>query len=117
MGPTAPNTTVRRVADGSIVAKLDPGYFVVAFSHDDSLALVSTTPLAAGAPTDLALVRLSDGKVLWQRNSSREFGGSWVRPDGADVAYQLGTSAGPGMGPIELVIVHPDGTSASFHLP
>jgi len=117
MGPTAPNTTVRRVADAALVAKLDPSYFVVAFSRDDSLALVSTSPLASGAPTNLALVRLADGAVLWHRDSSEEFGGRWVRPDGLDIAYQLGPPTGPGPGPLEIVIVHPDGTATSRRLP
>ena len=116
-GPTAPHTTVRRMADGAIVAELDPRYYVVAFTRDDSLALVSTTPLASGAPTNLALVRLTDGAVLWHQSSTEEWGGRWVRPDGNDIAFQLGPPQGTESGPIELVIVRPDGSAAPLRLP
>ena len=113
-GPTAPHTTVRRVTDGSVVAQLDPSLDVLAFSRDDSLALVSTSPLAAGTATNLALVRLADGKVLWHRGGSEEWGGQWIRPDGNDIAFQLGPPQGPAPGPIDLVIVHPDSTATSL---
>lgn len=116
-GPTAPKTTVRRAADGAIVAQLDPSYYVVAFSRDDSLALVSTSPLASGTQTNLALVRLADSSILWHQSTSEEFGGRWVRPGGGDVAFQLGPPAAQAPGLVELVIVHPDGTAASLRLP
>ena len=106
----APYTAVRRVANGATVAELDPSYGVIAFSSDDALALVSTTPIAAGVPTNLALVRLADGAVLWHRQGALDFAGARVRPDGADLAFQLGTAPGP----VELVIVHPDGTATSL---
>jgi hypothetical protein len=113
MGAPAANTIVRRVSGGSVLAKLDPSFGVVAFSRDDSLALVSTSPLAAEAPTNVALVRLADGAVLWHQETSEPYGGRWVRPDGSDIAIQLGPPAGSGRGPVSVVIVHPDGTSTS----
>ena len=116
-GPPAASTTVRRVVDGAVVAQLDPSFYVVAFSRDESLALVSTTPLASGAPTNLAFVRLTDGAVLWHHSSAEEWGGRWVRPDGNDIASQLGPPQGLESGPIELVIVHPDGSAAPLRLP
>jgi hypothetical protein len=117
-GPTAPDTTIRRLSDGSVVATLDPTYGVLAFSRDDSLALVSTSPWASGVATHLALIRLSDAGVLWRYGGDEELFSVWVRPDGQDIAIML---QAPGstltMSPVDVVIVHPDGSATSQRLP
>jgi hypothetical protein len=116
-GPTAPNTIVRRVADGPVVATLDPSFGVLAFSSDDSVALVNTSPWASGVATHLALVRLADSAVLWRYDGSEELFGHWVRPDGQDIAVLL-QAPGPTLtrAPEDVVIVHPDGTATSERL-
>lgn len=44
-GPTAPYTTIRSVRDNTPMLLLDPSYGVLGFSSDNSLVLVTTTPL------------------------------------------------------------------------
>ena len=96
-GPTAPQTTVRRPLDGSVVATLDPSFEVLAFSADNSEALVATTPWASGTPTHVALIDLATGKVLWRRNENAELAGVFTEPVGAAFAllFQSPSETGP----------------------
>jgi hypothetical protein len=87
--PSAPNTVVRRTSDGSVVATFDPTIGILAFSADDQVVLVSTSPWAAGVPTHLAVIDLATGKVLWRDDRSTELAGYFVEPAGSAFAVML----------------------------
>ena len=113
-GPAA-NTLVRRVSDGGVVATLDPGYGVLAFSRDNSLALVNTSPWASGVATHLALVRLSDRAILWTYDGGEEFAGSLSRPDVPAFAVLLEQpTAQVAHTTVDLVIIAADGAATTL---
>ena len=112
-GP-ASNTVVRRVTDNAVVATLDPGYGVLAFSHDNTLALVNTSPWASGVATHLAVVRLSDRAILWKYDGSEEFAGSLSRPDAPGIAVLLEQpTAQISHTSVDVVIIAADGTATT----
>jgi len=113
LGTTAPNTTIRKVSDRSVVATLDPTIGVVAFSTDDSLALVYTTPWVGGTPVHLALIELQSGTTLWTYTGPEQFGSSVAQPGGHDFAILLRPVGGTGP-EADVVIVHGDGTSTQL---
>ena len=82
LGVTATSTLIRRVADGSVVATLSPEKGVVTFSGDDSLVLVTTTPLVDGVATALAVIETRSGQVRWTYQGSEVLGGFLAEPDG-----------------------------------
>ena len=112
LGGTAPDTLIRRTSDGSVAVKLDPSYGVLAFSADDAVALVNTTPWASGVPTHLALVRLSDGAVLWRYGGNEAFAGLAVQPDGSSIAAMLQQATDQSLHPtVDVVLLKADGSS------
>jgi WD40 repeat protein len=113
MAPTAPSTIIRRVADRSVVATLDPSMGVLAFNTDDSLVLVTTTPWVGGQPTQLAVIDLRSGQALWNYNGPDMFGSSLAQPGGRDFALVL-RKPGAADPLTDLVIVHADGTATDF---
>lgn len=90
-GPVAAETLVTRSSDGSVVARLNPSYEVLAFSADDSQALVATSPYVAGVKTHLATVDLASGNVIWQYIGDQELSGFQANPAGAGFAVMLQT--------------------------
>jgi hypothetical protein len=85
-GPTAPQTVIRRTIDGSVVVSLEPSFEVLAFSADDSEALVATTPWATGSATHVALVEVATGRVLWRSDGKANLSRVLVEPVGAAFA-------------------------------
>ncbi|HEX2682056.1 MAG TPA: hypothetical protein VHQ03_12280, partial [Candidatus Dormibacteraeota bacterium] len=115
-GATAPSTTIRRVPDGAVLATLDPGYGVVAFSADHSSVLVTTSPWASGTPTHLALVELATGKVLWRHDGDQELAGFFTEPTGAAFAIMLQDPHDQSLHPpVSIVLAYANGRS--FGLP
>jgi hypothetical protein len=113
-GPAA-HTVIRRVADGSFVAGFNPTVGVLAFSADDSVALVNTSPWASGVATHLALVQVDTGAQLWRYDGAEEFAASLAEPDGASFAVMLQTTTDQSPHPaVDVVIVRGDGTSTAL---
>jgi hypothetical protein len=120
LGPTAPSTIIRRVSDRSVVATLDPTLGVLAFSGDDSLVLVASSPLVAGQPTLLSVIEVRSGQALpWQDQGTTALGGFVAQPGGRDFALaltDLSTIKSPGS-PSRLatiLIIHGDGSVTKF---
>jgi hypothetical protein len=59
---------------------------VIAFSADDSVALVATTPWAIGSATHVALVEIGTGRVLWRGDENAYLATVFIEPIGADFA-------------------------------
>jgi hypothetical protein len=111
IAPAATSTIIRRVSDGSVVSTLDASVDVLAFSADDSRALVATSPWASGVPTQLALMDVPSGTVLWRSDGVQDLESFMVRPDGADFAVLMqATTDSSSHSPVDVVIVHGDGT-------
>jgi hypothetical protein len=112
-GTGAPNTTIRRVLDNSVVATLPPTTGVLAFNSDDSLVFVYTTPWAGGAPTALAAIDVQSGQTIWTYNGPGMFGNVLAQPGGRDFAIYVRK---PNVvDPLtDLMIVHADGTVVDF---
>ena len=87
-GATGPSTIIRRVADRSVVATLDPSMGVLAFSGDDSLVIGYTSPWVDG-PIHLAVVDLRSGKVVWRYDGPEGLGSFLAQPNGIDFAIAL----------------------------
>ena len=106
------HTSIRRFANGSVVARLDPTIGVLAFSADDSVALVNTSPWASGVATHLALVKVDTGAVLWRYDGVEEFAASLSEPGGSSLAVMLQNPGDQSAHPaVVIVIVHGDGSS------
>ncbi|MHB8612034.1 MAG: hypothetical protein ACYDAL_06345 [Candidatus Dormibacteraceae bacterium] len=84
-----PKLIIRRVADGSVVASLDPTLGVLAFSGDDSLVLVTTAPWIGGQPIHLAVVDVKSASIVWRYDGPRELGSYLAQPGGTDFAIAL----------------------------
>lgn len=106
-GPTAPQTVIRRAVGGSVVATLDPSFAVLAFSADDSEALVATTPWAAGTETHVALVDVATGRVLWRGDEKAYLSRVLVEPVGADFALLFQDPSDATLHPIIYVLMVP----------
>jgi hypothetical protein len=114
-GPTAPNTVIRRSSDGSVVKDLDPTYGVLAFSADDSVALVNTSPWASGVATHLALIKVDGGDVVWRYDGGEEYGGALVQPGGSSIAVILTSPSDQSGHPsVDLLVVRADGSSTTI---
>ncbi|TMD34141.1 MAG: hypothetical protein E6I89_16405 [Chloroflexi bacterium] len=110
MGGTAPNTTIRSVASNSPMLILDPTYDVVAFSHDNSLVLVTTTPWASGIKTHLAAIEIATGRVVWRYDGDQELAGVFTEPTGAAFAVMFQNPSDQTLHPtvyIAMVYIHP----------
>jgi hypothetical protein len=118
-GPEASWTTVLRLSDRSIVARLDPSLGVVAFNSDDSLALVTTEMWVGGSPTHLAVIDLRTGHWIWEYDGPDMLDSSMSQPGGRDFALVLRAPASADLVATE-VIVHGDGSSTRLpgrHVP
>ena len=112
MGPTAPRTAVVRTADGSLVTNLDPSMAVLAFSADDSFALVTTSPWASGVPTGVAAVDLRTGAVLWRYAGTEELSSYFAQPGGDGFAVLLQDPGEQAIhSSVDLTIVHAGGAT------
>jgi hypothetical protein len=113
IGAGAPNTTIRRVQDKSVVATLPPTTGVLAFNSDDSLVLVYTTPWVGGAPTALAVIDVQSGQTIWTYSGPGMFGNVVAEPGGRDFAIYVRKPTV--QDPLtDLIIVHADGTAVDF---
>jgi hypothetical protein len=113
LGAGAPNTTIRRVQDKSVVATLPPTTGVLAFNSDDSLVFVYTTPWVGGAPTALAVIDVQTGQTIWTYNGPGMFGNVVAQPGGRDFAIYVRKPTV--QDPLtDLMIVHVDGTVTDF---
>jgi hypothetical protein len=108
LGTTAPKTTIRRVSDRSVVATLDPSIGVIAFSSDNSLALVTTTPWVGGVPVHMAVIEIQSGRTIWSYTGPEQFGSSVAQPGGRGFALLLRPVGGTGPA-ADVVIVSADG--------
>jgi hypothetical protein len=112
-GTGAPNTTIRRVQDKSVIATLPPTTGVLAFNSDDSLVFVYTTPWAGGAPTALAVIDVQSGQTIWSYNGPGMFGNVLANPGGRDFAVYVRTPNA--VDPLtDLMIVQADGALLKF---
>lgn len=110
-GNTAPQTVIRLVSNSAVVINLDPSYGVIAFSRDNSQALVYTSPLASGVATHLAVVNLRSGAVVWRSDGTQELSAWLVQPDGGGFALLLKAPSSSSVHPaVSLVIVESNGT-------
>jgi hypothetical protein len=112
-GSGTPNTTIRKASDRSVIFALPPTTAVLAFSTDDSLAFVYTTPWADNPPNALAVVDVTSGRPIWTYSGPGVFGNVLAEPGGRDFAVYVRT---PGVeDPLtDLMIVHADGTVTQF---
>jgi hypothetical protein len=90
-----------------VVATLDPSFAVLAFSADDSEALVATTPWAAGTETHVALVDVATGRVLWRGDEKAYLSRVLVEPVGADFALLFQDPSDATLHPIIYVLMVP----------
>ena len=83
------STTIRRVADWTVVTTLPEQQSVLAFSEDDSFVLEITSPWVETAPTRLAVIDLRSGRIPWIYQGPEVLGSFLTRPDGAGFAIGL----------------------------
>lgn len=111
----AAQTTITDASTGANIATLPATYDVIAFSADDSVALVTTSPWVSGAPTHLALIKVGTGTTVWRYDGDKEYGGRWIQPGGSSVAVILQSPADQSMHvAVDVVIVHADGSSSKL---
>jgi hypothetical protein len=109
------HTAIRRFANGSVVVRLDPKIGILAFSADDSVALVNTSPWASGVATHLALVKVDTGAVLWHYDGDEEYAGALIQPEGSSIAVMLQTTTDQSSHPsVDLLIVRADGSTTAI---
>jgi hypothetical protein len=89
--PGSSATVIRRVSDGSVVASLDPSMGVLAFSYDNSLVLVTTSPWVQGQPAHIAIVDVKTQQVVWRYDGPYGLGRYLVeQPDSQGRTVGLG---------------------------
>lgn len=111
-------TTIRGSIDGSLVARLPATMGVLAFSADDSIALVSTTPWAAGIASNVALVKVSTATSYWQAGGD-ELSAFLVQPAGKGFALffkSVGDATSPASIKIDLIGAGHDGYLPTSYL-
>ncbi len=109
----AASTIIRRVSDRSVVATLAPTIAVLDFSGDDSLMLVSLTPMVGGQASHLAVMD-SRGQTVWTDDGTAAFGGSVALPGGRDFALIYASPGAQTIQPATVIIVHGDGSVTKF---
>lgn len=115
MGSPAQFTLIRRTSNDSVVVSLDPHFGVIAFSTDDSVALVNTSPWASGVATQLALVNVQTGSVIWRAGGQDELVSVVAEPAGTGFALVLQNPHVSTLHPpVRVLIVHADGTAAAI---
>ncbi len=106
-------TTIRRLSDGSVVATIDGSMGVLAFSADNSRALVTLAPWVGGQPAHLGVVDVHTGRLVWQDEGTALFGGWVAEPGGNGFALAYPTTA-QGPGPATILLVSGDGASTKL---
>ncbi len=110
LGTSTQPTVIRRLSNRSVVATLHPSDGVIAFSADDSRALITTSPWSIGGNTaHLAVIDLATGKTVWRYDSDNEFVHVFTEPGGAAFAIVLSGNGQVRDFPITTFIVYPDG--------
>ena len=104
--PAAPSTVIRRAPDMSLVTTLNPTMGVLAFSGDNSSALVTTAPLIAGQPAMLEVLDLQTGRVMWTGEGTSGLGSFAVQPAGNAFALALTD----GNAPATILMIYGDGS-------
>jgi hypothetical protein len=115
-GATAPSTVVYRVSDRSVVATLDPTMNVLAFSGDDSLVLVTTSPWVGGQPIHLAVIDLRSGGSVCRYDGPETLGAFTAEPDGTGFAVALKVLPlhVPDDPLSDILIMHSDGSTTTI---
>lgn len=101
----ASSTVIRRVADRTVRTSLDPTMGVLGFSADNSMVLVTTSPVLNGQPTHLAAVDLGTGNVIWRYDGTETFAGFQVAPVGSAFAVMLENAIRGGGHPVVTVVM------------
>jgi hypothetical protein len=114
-----PKTVVLRTSDGAVAATLDPAMGVLAFSNDNSLVLVTTSPWIQGRPAHIAIVDVKTQQVVWRYDGPYGLGGFLVeQPDSqhrTGLGFALALKSVPVEGPVsEILIVHGNGSVSSI---
>jgi hypothetical protein len=117
-GPSAqfaPTTVIRRLADGSVVANLDPSMAVLGFSADNSTVLVSTSPGGKGGFSKLAVVVVKTGKIAWRYDGPETLRGFYTEPTGAAFAVMLQNPSDQYLRTnVDVIVVFADGRSVGI---
>ncbi len=104
--PAAASTVIRRASDMSSVTTLNPYIGVLAFSGDNSSALVTTAPLIVGQPAMLEVLDLQSGRVMWTGEGTSGLGSFAVQPAGNAFALALTD----GNTPATILMIYGDGS-------
>ncbi|MGH7761365.1 MAG: hypothetical protein ACREOY_08120 [Candidatus Dormibacteraceae bacterium] len=107
--PNATSTVIRRASDLSVVSTLAPNIGVLAFSGDNSAALVSTAPLIGGQAAMLEVLDLQTGRVTWTGEGTSGLGAVAVQPTADAFAVAL-TQPGEQNSPATILIIFADGS-------
>lgn len=111
-GQPAPNATltvIRRASDLSVMTTLGPNIGVLAFSGDNSAALVSTAPLIAGQAAMLEVLDLQTRRATWTGEGTSALGAVFVQPSGNTFAVAL-TQPGGQNPPATILMIYGDGS-------
>jgi hypothetical protein len=106
VAPAAPSTVIRRASDLSVMTTLNPYIGVLAFSGDNSSALVTTAPLIVGQPAMLEVLDLQSGRVMWTGEGTSGLGSFAVQPAGNAFALALTD----GNAPATILMIYGDGS-------
>ena len=89
---------------------------VLAFSGDDSLVLVTTSPWIGGKPIHLATIDLRNNQVLWHYDGPETLGSFLAQPDGTSFAIALKVLPlhVPDDPLSDVLIAHGDGTTTTI---
>jgi hypothetical protein len=107
--PNAASTVIRRASDLSVMTTLAPNIGVLAFSGDNSAALVSTAPLIAGQAAMLEVLDLQTGRVMWTGEGTSALSAVLVQPAGNAFAVALG-QPGEGNTSATILMIYGDGS-------
>jgi hypothetical protein len=90
VGPTTPNTIIRRVSDRSVVATLDPLLGVLAFGSNGSSVLVTTSPWIGQQAIHLAVLDFRSGYVFWRYDGPETLGTYLAEPGITGPGFAIG---------------------------
>lgn len=108
---TAKSTRVIDLSSGQ-VTNLDPKLWVLAFTGDDKVALVTPQAWTAGSPTRLEAIELATGRVLWTYAGGQELQAFYMQPGGESIALTLKRPGDQDLHPsVSILIEGPDATS------
>ncbi|HYM96032.1 MAG TPA: hypothetical protein VET26_01915 [Candidatus Sulfotelmatobacter sp.] len=121
-GKSVISTEVRLILGGTVLARYGPGVSFLGFSGDNRFAAATVT-VAGGTQTEV--IEVSTRRVVWRDPSNRPVARIVARPASGDLAIAF--TAPPAQVPCpqasssqctnplsNLVIVHPDGSSATL---